>query len=42
LADDVSVFAFDADSAGEWMYHCHIYDHINAGMMGHLEVQEVE
>ena len=42
LVDDVSVFAFDADSAGEWMYHCHIYDHINAGMMGHLEVQEVE
>jgi FtsP/CotA-like multicopper oxidase with cupredoxin domain len=22
------------------MYHCHIYDHINAGMMGHLMVEE--
>ena len=40
LADDVTVFTFDANSVGEWMYHCHIYDHINAGMMGHLMVEE--
>lgn len=22
-----------ADNVGEWMYHCHVFDHINAGMM---------
>jgi len=38
LVGDVAEFEFKADSSGEWMYHCHIYDHINAGMMGHLQV----
>jgi FtsP/CotA-like multicopper oxidase with cupredoxin domain len=23
---------------GQWMYHCHILDHAEAGMMGHLYV----
>jgi len=23
----------NADNPGEWMYHCHVADHINAGMM---------
>ena len=23
---------------GMWMYHCHILDHAEAGMMGHLHV----
>ena len=40
LADDITVFDIEMEAAGEWMYHCHIYDHINAGMMGHLMVQE--
>jgi FtsP/CotA-like multicopper oxidase with cupredoxin domain len=40
LAGDVAVFEFSADATGEWMYHCHIYDHINAGMMGHLMVED--
>lgn len=25
---------------GAWMYHCHILDHAEAGMMGHLTVSE--
>jgi FtsP/CotA-like multicopper oxidase with cupredoxin domain len=25
---------------GAWMYHCHILDHADAGMMGHLVVRE--
>ena len=27
-----------ADFAGKWMYHCHILDHEDHGMMGVLEV----
>ncbi|MBV6448072.1 multicopper oxidase domain-containing protein [Nitrosomonas sp.] len=27
------------DVAGEWMYHCHVNDHINAGMMTNFIVQ---
>jgi FtsP/CotA-like multicopper oxidase with cupredoxin domain len=23
---------------GEWMFHCHILDHAESGMMGHLMV----
>ena len=38
LVGDVAEFEFEATASGEWMYHCHIYDHINAGMMGHLHV----
>ena len=26
------------DNPGIWMYHCHVNDHINAGMMGHYKV----
>jgi FtsP/CotA-like multicopper oxidase with cupredoxin domain len=25
---------------GVWMYHCHILDHAEAGMMGHLHVSD--
>jgi FtsP/CotA-like multicopper oxidase with cupredoxin domain len=25
---------------GQWMYHCHILEHHEAGMMGHFEVVE--
>ena len=28
------------DRPGTWMYHCHILDHAEAGMMGHLVVQD--
>ena len=27
-----------ADRPGSWMYHCHILEHHEAGMMGHFEV----
>ena len=23
----------DADNEGEWLFHCHVADHINAGML---------
>jgi FtsP/CotA-like multicopper oxidase with cupredoxin domain len=26
------------DRPGEWMYHCHILEHHESGMMGHFEV----
>ncbi len=28
------------DNPGQWMYHCHVNDHIEAGMMGHYTVEE--
>lgn len=30
--------AVQFDRAGMWMYHCHILDHADVGMMGHLHV----
>ena len=33
--------AIDFDERpGMWMYHCHILDHAEVGMMGHLHVRE--
>jgi FtsP/CotA-like multicopper oxidase with cupredoxin domain len=29
------------DRPGMWMYHCHILDHAEIGMMGHLQVLPV-
>jgi FtsP/CotA-like multicopper oxidase with cupredoxin domain len=26
------------DRPGRWMYHCHMREHHEAGMMGHFEV----
>lgn len=40
LTDDVTVFEVEMESSGEWMYHCHVYDHINAGMMGMMSIEE--
>jgi FtsP/CotA-like multicopper oxidase with cupredoxin domain len=31
-------FLLVAGEPGDWMYHCHIYDHINAGMTGVMTV----
>lgn len=28
------------DAPGEWMFHCHILEHAERGMMGHLHVME--
>lgn len=30
------------DAAGIWMYHCHVNDHIAAGMTGRYEVLPAE
>ena len=30
----------DADNPGEWMYHCHVSDHIEAGMFTSYMIQE--
>ena len=29
---------FIPDSVGTWMFHCHVNDHISAGMMSLFEV----
>ena len=28
------------DSAGTWLYHCHVNDHIKAGMLSKFEVKQ--
>lgn len=30
--------AFVADNPGDWMFHCHVLEHVEHGMMGMLEV----
>lgn len=30
--------AFVTDKAGDWMFHCHILEHLEAGMMGVVRV----
>lgn len=29
---------FVADNPGRWMYHCHVIEHMNTGLMGFIEV----
>jgi FtsP/CotA-like multicopper oxidase with cupredoxin domain len=29
---------FDDDRAGAWMYHCHVLDHAEGGLMGYVQV----
>ncbi|MGC5189044.1 multicopper oxidase domain-containing protein, partial [Escherichia coli] len=31
--------AFVADNPGDWMFHCHILEHQESGMMGVIRVQ---
>jgi FtsP/CotA-like multicopper oxidase with cupredoxin domain len=31
--------AFRADNPGDWMFHCHLIEHQEAGMMGYLQIQ---
>ncbi|HEX6224330.1 MAG TPA: multicopper oxidase family protein [Chryseolinea sp.] len=39
----VKIAWMPSDRPGQWMYHCHILEHHEAGMMGHFEiVNEVE
>jgi len=30
--------AFVADNPGKWMFHCHVIDHMETGLMGYIEV----
>ena len=30
----------DASNPGDWMFHCHIAEHLTNGMMGMLRVKE--
>lgn len=30
--------AFVADNPGRWMYHCHVIEHMDTGLMGYIEV----
>ncbi|MBC6424644.1 MAG: multicopper oxidase domain-containing protein [Hormoscilla sp. SP12CHS1] len=30
-----------ADDPGTWMYHCHVNDHLNAGMMTLFAVEPI-
>ncbi len=32
--------AFVADNPGDWMFHCHIFEHQESGMMGVVRVQD--
>ena len=38
LPDEVAEVAFVADNPGDWMFHCHIIEHQETGMMGYLRV----
>jgi FtsP/CotA-like multicopper oxidase with cupredoxin domain len=31
--------AFVADNPGDWMFHCHVLEHQESGMMGVIRVQ---
>lgn len=36
--DESAEVAFVADNPGDWMFHCHVLDHQEAGMMGYVRV----
>jgi FtsP/CotA-like multicopper oxidase with cupredoxin domain len=38
MPDETVEVAFVADNPGRWMFHCHIIEHQETGMMGYLEV----
>jgi len=38
LACEQAEAAFVADNPGDWMFHCHIIEHQETGMMGYLRV----
>lgn len=40
VGGEVRMAVHFGDRPGMWMYHCHILDHAEAGMMGHLHVME--
>ena len=38
LARETAEIAFVADNPGDWMFHCHVLEHQEAGMMACLRV----
>ena len=38
LPDETVEVALVADNPGKWMFHCHVIEHQEAGMMGYVEV----
>ena len=38
VGTQVKLAIYFDDRPGMWMYHCHILDHAEVGMMGHLHV----
>jgi FtsP/CotA-like multicopper oxidase with cupredoxin domain len=38
LPEEQAEVAFVADNPGDWMFHCHIIEHQETGMMGYLRV----
>ena len=38
LPDETVEVAFVADNPGRWMFHCHVIEHLETGMMGYVEV----
>jgi len=38
LPDEQAEVAFVADNPGDWMFHCHIIEHQETGMMGYIRV----
>ncbi len=38
LPEEEAEVAFVADNPGDWMFHCHVIEHQESGMMGYLRV----
>ena len=38
LPDETAEVAFVADNPGNWMFHCHVIEHQENGMMSYLRV----
>jgi FtsP/CotA-like multicopper oxidase with cupredoxin domain len=38
LPGELAEVAFVADNPGDWMFHCHIIEHQESGMMGFVRV----
>ena len=38
MPEEQAEVAFVADNPGDWMFHCHVIEHQESGMMGHLRV----
>lgn len=39
LPASMKVFDMEPDNSGTWLFHCHVNDHINAGMLSRFKVE---